>query len=78
MDRPLLYEKPYVVNRNIPYEMIEQLPSGDYLSGGVLRKGVHVWMQHEPLGTLYRRSVSVYAENIGIIDLDPHFLSQLD
>ena len=77
MDRPLLYEDGYVVNRNMPYEMVELLPSGAYLSGGVLGKGKRVWMQHEFQGT-YRHAVSVYAEDIGIVSLNPRCLSRLD
>ena len=78
MDRPLVYRDSYVVNRNLPYEMIELLPAGEYLGGGVLGKGERVWMQHEPQATAYRHAVSVYAENIGIINLNPHCLSRLD
>jgi hypothetical protein len=39
MDRPLIYGDSYVVNRNMPYEMIEALPSGAHRGGGVLGKG---------------------------------------
>lgn len=78
MDRPLVYRDSYVVNQNMPYEVIELLPSGEYLSGGVLGKGQRVWMQHEPQATTHCHAVSVYAEDIGIINLDPHCLSRLD
>ena len=78
MDRPSVYEDRYVVNQNLPYEMIERLPSGDCLSGGVLGKGIRVWAQHESLATVHRHAVSVYAENIGIINLNPRCLSRLD
>jgi hypothetical protein len=78
MDRPLVYEDGYVVNRNMPYEMIELLPSGAHLSGGVLAKGKRVWMQHESQGPNYCHAVSVYAEDIGIVSLDPYSLSRLD
>jgi hypothetical protein len=77
MDRPLVYQDSYVVNRNLPYERIELLPSGEYLSGGVLGKGRRVWMQHEPQVTTYCRAVSVYAEDLGIINLNPQCLSRL-
>ena len=57
MDRPLAYRDSYVVNRNFPYEMVELLPSGEYLGGGVLGKGQRVWMQHEPQAATYRHAV---------------------
>ena len=78
MDRPLAYRASYVVNRNFPYEMVELLPSGEYRGGGVLGKGQRVWMQHEPRAATYRHAVAVYAEDIGIINLNPHCLSRLD
>jgi hypothetical protein len=77
MDRPLAYGDSYIVNRNMPYEMIELLPSGSHLSGGVLGKGRRVWMKHESRGTDYSRAVSVYVEDIGIISLSPRCLSPL-
>jgi hypothetical protein len=77
MDRPLIYRDTYVVNQNFPYEIVERLPAGEHLGGGVLGKGQRVWMQHEPQVTAYRRAVSVYAENIGIISLNPRCLSPL-
>jgi hypothetical protein len=58
--------------------MVEQLPSGEYLGGGVLGKGQRVWMRHEPQATTCRNAVSVYAEDIGIISLNPYCLSRLD
>ena len=78
MDRPLVYQDSYVVTRNFPYEVIELLPSGEYLGGGVLGKGQRVWIQHEPQATTYRRAVSVHAEDIGIISLNPCCLLRLD
>jgi hypothetical protein len=78
MDRPLVYRDSYVVNRNFPYEMAERLPSGEYLGGGVLGKGQRVWMQHDREATTYGHVVSVYAEDIGIINLNPYCLSRLD
>ena len=77
MDRPLIYGDSYVVNRNMPYEMIEALPSGAHLGGGVLGKGKRVWMQHQSQETTYYHAVSVYVEDIGIISLNPHCLSRL-
>ncbi len=67
-----------MVNRNMPYEMVEVSPFGSYLSGGVLGKGKKVWMQRKPQGTTDCHAVSVYVEDIGIISLDPHCLSRQD
>lgn len=78
MDRPLVFGDSYIVNRNMPYEMIELSPFGSYLSGGVLGKGKKVWMQHESQEATYCHAVSVYVEDIGIIRVDPHCLSRLD
>ena len=78
MDRPLVYRDSYVVNRNLPYEMVERLPSGDYLGGGVLGKGQRVWMRHEPLTGTRCHAVSVFAEDIGLINLNPCCLSRVD
>jgi len=72
MDRPLVYRDSYVLNRNMPYEMIELLPSGAHLSGGVLGKGKRVWMQHQSQGPTYHHAVSVYVEDIGIVSLNLH------
>ncbi len=77
MDRPLGYQDGYVVNRNMPYEMVELLPCGECLSGGVLGKGQRVWMQHDPQDPAICHAVSVYAENLGIIKLDLHCISRL-
>ena len=78
MDRPVTYRDSYVVNRNLPYEIVELLPAGEYLGGGVLRKGQRVWMRYEPQATTCHRAVSVYAEDIGVISLNPHCLSRVD
>jgi hypothetical protein len=78
MDRPFLYGDSYIANQNMPYEMIEVLPSGSCRSGGVLGKGKRVWMRHESQATGYRHDVSVYVEDIGIIVLNPQCLSRLD
>ena len=78
MVRPSQYRESYVLNRNMPYETVESLASGAYLNGGVLGKGKQVWMQHESQETTCGHAVSVYAEDIGIINLDPHCLSRLD
>ncbi len=78
MDRPLVYQDRYVVNRNLPYEMVERMPSGDYLGGGVLGKGQRVWMRHETHPDVRGHAVSVYAEDIGLINLNRHCLSRLD
>ena len=78
MDRPLIYQDSYVVNRNLPYEVIEVLPTGEHRGGGVLGKGQRVWMQPDPQAPNTLRAVSVYAEDIGIISLNPHCLSRLD
>jgi hypothetical protein len=77
MDRPSVYRNSYVVSRNLPYEMVELLPSGEYLGGGVLGKGHRVWMQQEPQAPNCRHAVSVYAEDIGIINLNPDCPSRL-
>jgi len=78
MERPSLYQDSYVVNRNLAYEVIELLPSGEYRGGGVLGTGHRVWMQHEPQSMTSCHSVSVYAEDIGIVNLNRHCLSRLD
>ena len=78
MERPLIYRDSYVVDRNFPYERVELLATGQHLGGGVLGKGQRVWMQHEPQATTHRCAVSVYAEGIGIINLNPHCLSPFD
>ena len=77
MDRPPVYGNSYVVNRNLAYEIVELLPSGKHLGGGVLGKGQRVWMQHEPQATTLGRAVSAYVEGIGVINLNPHSLSPL-
>ena len=66
------------MNQNMPYEMIELLPSGANLSGGVLGKGKRVWVQRGSQGATYRHAVSAYVEDIGIISINPHCLSRLD
>ena len=78
MERPSLYEDSYVVKRNLAYEVIEQLPTGEHRGGGVLGAGHRVWMQHEPQATTSCHSISVYAEDIGIVNLNRHCLSRLD
>jgi len=72
------YQNSYVVTRNLPYEVTELLPSGEYVGGGVLGKGQLVWMQHETQTAAFCQAVSVYAEDIGIIHLNPRYLSRLD
>lgn len=71
MNRPLEFRESYVVIRNLPYEM----PANG--SGGVLSKGRCVWMQPSPRQAP-ARDVPVYAEDLGIIWLDPRHLSRLD
>lgn len=78
MERPSVYEDTYVVNRNLAYEVVELLLTGEYLGGGVLGTGHRVWMQHEPQATTSCHTVSVYAEDIGIVNLNRHCLSRLD
>jgi hypothetical protein len=55
--------------------MVEQLPSGEYFGSGVVGRGQRVWMRHESQATIYRDAVSVYAEDLGIISLNPCCLS---
>jgi len=77
MERPSVYQDTYVVNRNLAYEVVELLPTGEHLGGGVLGTGHRVWMQHEPQVMTSCHLVSVYAEDIGIINLNPNCLSRL-
>lgn len=72
MNRPLEFRESYVVIRNLPYEM-----HGPNASGGVLSKGCCVWMQPSPRKAP-ARDVPVYAEDLGIIWLDPRHLSRRD
>lgn len=78
MERPSVYEDTYVVNRNLAYEVIEQLPTGEYRDGGVLGAGHRVWMQHDPQATTSCRSVSVYIEDLGVVQLNRNCLSRVD
>ncbi len=78
MTKPVQYREVYVVSRNLPYQMIESLPTGRCSSGGVLGKGRKVWMKKHPSELQSARDVKAYAEEIGIILLDPRLLSPLN
>lgn len=78
MNRPNQYREVYVVSRNLPYQMIEKLPTGFCASGGVLGKGQRVWMKKHPSKLTSQKDVTAYAEEVGIIQLDPRLLSPVD
>ncbi len=78
MVKPEEFERSYVVNQNLPYEMIETRASGDQQSGGVLGKGQRVWMRKPLEICVSHGGVLVYVEDLGVICLDPRRLSHLD
>lgn len=75
--KPRDYEVICMVARNLPYQCEDEHFKGRPMIGGVLGKGRIVWVQRslEAKRRFVGASpVSVYAEGIGIVSVDPRCL----
>jgi hypothetical protein len=72
--KPREYREIYTVMGNTPYQVEEDSLKGLSSDGGVLRKGRIVWVEKRLGKQSPQTLISAYAEEIGLISLDPRFL----
>lgn len=71
--KPDDYRECCIVVQDTPYQVEVRAHDEMHTEGGVLRIGRVVWVKHRhPQGADIR--VSGYAEGIGFISVEPHFL----
>ena len=72
--KPQEYREIYTVMGNTPYQVEEDSLKGLSSDGGVLSKGRIVWVEKRLGKRSPQTLISAYAEEIGLISLDPRFL----
>ena len=78
MLKPDVFQQPYVVFRNVPYQGGDGAAADDVSSGGVLASGQTVWTQ-EPYNMQNRpQTATAFVEEIGIISINPRWLVRAD
>ena len=74
--KPQDYRESCTVMRDTHYEVGEASSKGTHSGSGTLHKGRVVWIQKSLSESAHEPSVSVYAEGVGIVSLDPGCLSR--
>ena len=77
MTKPDQFQEAYVSTRDLPYEMSEGPESSTYTNGGVLGRGKIVWMERPSVEHARSQEVAVFAEDLGIIFLNPRLLTRI-
>ena len=72
--KPQEYREIYTVMGNTPYQVEEDSIKGLSSDGGVLSKGRVVWVKKQVGKQSQQSLISAYAEEVGLISLDPRFL----
>ena len=72
--KPQEYREIYTVMGNTPYQVEEDSIKGLSSDGGVLSKGRVVWVKKQVGKQSPQSLISAYAEEVGLISLDPRFL----
>ncbi len=74
--KPQNYRESCTVTRDIHYEVGQEPGKGTHSGSGTLHKGRVVWIQKPLSESANEPSVSVYAEGVGIVSLDPACLTR--
>ena len=74
--KPNEYREVFILARNAPYQIDDGAPKGTPGNGGVLQSGRVIYLGQQAGEKKPTGSVSAYAEGIGVISLDPRFLTR--
>ena len=76
MLRPQQFRHAYVTLQNAPYSCKGTSPDGH--SGGVIRRGLVVWLEEAPGRSQHKRDVTAFVEHTGLVLLDGRSLVRAD
>ena len=72
--KPNDYRQPYTITREVPYQVQEGDLKGTHSSSGSLGVGRVVWVREMPKDDEPKQRLLVYAEGVGIVTIEAHFL----
>jgi hypothetical protein len=78
MDRPPDFKTEYILTQSVPYECADEGRKGTHASKGILQTGRVVWLRGDPTEGGSHERVSVYADGIGMVSLEPRFIKRIE
>jgi hypothetical protein len=78
MLKPETFQHEYIALNNLPYSCGESRLATTSFSGGVLRRGETVWVEHEFGFRRPSKDATAYVDGLGVITVNPERLVRAD